>query len=440
MQVSVENTGPLERKLHIEVPEEKIAAEVQNRLQSLSRTSKIQGFRPGKAPLKVVEKKYGSKVRQEVIGEVVQSSFFEALNKENLRPASRPTIDPMNAEQGRGLVYTATFEVYPEIQQVSAEKLKIEKPVCEVSDADVEQMIETIRKQKRDTVPVERAAKAGDILTVDFKGTLEGKPFDGGEASDFKLELGSNRFIAGFEDGLLGAEAGEDRSLDLTFPEDYPRAELAGKSANFAVTVKEVTEPVLPELNDEFFAGMGIKEGGLETFRAEIRRNMEREVEQTLHARAKSAVLESIYQANKVELPRALVRKEAERLNSQLMNNLKMRGIDPGDSNNEAEIEALTPQAEKNVSLQLLVADIIKTQKIKAEPSQVREIIEKVARGYEDPNEVINWYYGDKQRLAEVEALALEDEVVKWVLSRAKVTEKQISFDDLMNKVQTETN
>lgn len=441
MQVTVENTGPLERKLHVEVPEEKIATEVQNRLQTLSRTTRIQGFRPGTAPMKVIEKKYANRVRQEVIGEVVQSSFYEALTQENLRPAGRPTIDPMKAEQGGGLVYTATFEVYPEIKQLPAEKLKIEKPVCDVSDADVEKMIDTVRKQRSELQPVDRVAREGDTLTIDFKGSMDDQPFDGGEASDFNIELGSKRFIAGFEEGLIGARAGEDRSLDLVFPEDYPKAELAGKKANFAVTVKAVNEPVLPALDDEFFASIGVKEGGLEAFKSEIRKNMEREIEQTLFNQTKSRVLESLHAANKVDLPQALVRQEAERLNEQLRKNLKMRGIDTGGKgNDEAEIESLTPQAEKNVSLQLLITDLIKTHEIKAEPAKVRQLIEKVAAGYQDPTEVINWYYSDKQRLAEVEALALEDEVVSWILSRAKVSEKQISFDDLMNKGQTETN
>ena len=440
MQVSVESTGPLERKLRVEIPEERIANEVQNRLQSLSKTTKIQGFRPGKVPFKIVEKRFGSRVRQEVIGEVVQSSFYEALAKEKLQPASRPTIDPMNAEQGQGLKYTATFEVYPEVNPAPVEKLKIEKPVCQISNNDVENMIEIIRKQHRTLQAVDRKAKEGDFLTIDFKGTIEGEVFEGGEASDFKIELGSKRLIAGFEDGLVGAKPGDQINLDLEFPGEYHKAELSGKPVKFEVSVKAVNEPVLPELNDEFFASMKIKEGGLEAFKSEVRRNMEREADQAIMNQSKSAVMDALYAANKIELPQGVIKNEAQRLNQQFHTTLQMRGIDMGHHHNEEEEnKAFTGQAEKNVTLQLVIRDIVKKEQIKAEPAQVRKMIENVAQGYEDPNEVINWYYSDPNRLAEVEALALENEVVKWILGKAKLTEKQLSFDDLMNKGQTET-
>lgn len=437
MQVSVENTGPLERKLRVEVPEEKIASEVKNRLQSLSRTTRIQGFRPGKAPLKVVEQRYGDKVRQEVVGEVMQSSFFEALNKEKLRPASQPEIDPRD-ERGNGLIFTATFEVYPEITPAPVEDLEIEKPVCEVTDADVDKMIEVIRKQQRSFKPVERAAEKGDALKIDFKGTIDGAPFEGGEGKDFRIELGSGRLIAGFEEGLTGAKPGQNLTLDLTFPEDYQHENLAGKPVTFDITVNEVNEPILPELNDELFASMGVREGGLEAFRIEVRRNMEREVEQALLSRSKDNVMDALNAANPVELPQALVSNETENLHQQLRSNLQMQGIDADQYKpNEEQENRLVEQAKRKVTLQLVIADLVKNEGIKVEANQVRQMIEKVAEGYEDPNEVINWYYSDRNRLAEVEALALEDEVVQWVLSKASVKEKQMSFDDLMNKGQT---
>ena len=440
MQVSVENTGPLERKVRVEVPEDKIATEVQSRLQSISRTSKIQGFRPGKAPIKVVEKHYGTRVRQEVIGEVVQSTFYEALAQEKLRPASRPTIDPMDAEQGQGLKYTATFEIFPEITLAPIEELKIEKPVCRVSDKDVDKMIEIIRKQQRTLQPVERAAQNGDVLLIDFEGSIDGNLFDGGSGKDFKIELGSGRLIAGFEEGLTGKKAGEQTTLDLGFPAEYPKEELAGKPVKFEVTVKTVNEPVLPELNDELFASMGVKEGGLEAFRAEIRRNMEREVEQAVLARSKNIVLDVLYSANKIEVPKSLIMQEAQRLNEQFHMSLQMRGINVDHHHDEeAETAAFTSQAEKKVTLQLIIADIVRTRQIKVEPGKVRHLIETVAQGYEDPGEVVKWYYADQNRLAEVEALALEDEVVNWILSQAKVIEKEMLFDDLMNKGQTES-
>lgn len=440
MQVSVENTGPLERKIRVEVPEEKIASEVHNRLQSLSRTTRIQGFRPGKAPLKVVAKRFGSKVRQEVIGEVVQSSFYEALAKEKLRPASRPAIDPMDDTTGNGIVYTATFEIYPEVELSPVADLEIEKPVCVVADQDIDNMIDVIRKQQRTFKPVNRKSRKGDFLVIDFRGMIDNKTFEGGEGRDFRLELGSRRLIAGFEEGLVGFKTGDEVTLDLTFPEDYHKQDLAGKPVKFTVNVKEVSEAELPELNDELFTRMGVKEGGLDAFKSEVRRNMEREVEQTLLNRTKNTVLDALYAANKIELPNSLITTEAERLQKQFHVQMQMRGIDiDKHRHDESEAESFREQAEKNVALQLMIADIVKAQQIKVEPSRVREIVENMAQSYEDPNAVINWYYSDRNRLMEVEAIALEDEVVKWIQSQAKVTEKQFSFDELMNKGQTES-
>ncbi|HSR63123.1 MAG TPA: trigger factor [Gammaproteobacteria bacterium] len=439
MQVSVENTGPLEKRLRVEVPEEKIAGEVQNRLQSLSRTTKIQGFRPGKAPFKVIQKRYGSRVRQEVISDVVQSTFYEALAKEKLRPASNPAINPEESaeEEGTGFTYTATFEIFPEVEVAPVEKLEIEKPVCEVTEDDVDRMIEIIRKQKRTQQAVDRPAKEGDIATIDFKGSIDGKPFEGGEASDFQLELGSNRFIPGFEKGLVGACAGEEKTLKVTFPKDYHHEDFAGKDAEFAVKVKAVNEQVLPELDEVLFQSMGVTEGGLEEFRNAVRKNMEREVEQSLQSRTKNAVLDALHKANQLDLPETPVKNEAENLRQQYQSSLQMRGLNPDDIP-EQDPAIFNGEAEKRVALQLLISDIVKKNDIKADPSRVRGLIENAAAGYEDPGEVINWYYGDRKRLAEVEALALEDEVVKWVLDKAKVIEKPIKFDDLMNNRQTD--
>lgn len=440
MQVSVENTGPLERKIRVEVPEEKIAGEVQSRLQSMTRTTRIQGFRPGKAPLKVVEQRFGGRVRQEVVGEVVQTSFFEALAREKLRPAGQPVIDPMNAEQGQGLQYTATFEIYPEVKLAKVADLQIEKPVCQIAEPDVDQMLEVIRKQRRTLQAVDRAAREGDILTVDFSGSVDGAKFEGGEGHGVKVEIGSKRFIPGFEEGLKGATSGGKVSLDLQFPEKYHATALAGKPVRFEITISVVEQSVLPELDDTFFATMGVKEGGLSAFKAEVRRNMEREAERALSQRSKNIALQALYAANRIELPKTLIKNEAMRLSHQFHMGLQMRGIDVEHHHDEAaETAAFTVQAEKKVTLQLLIGEIVRTQQIKAEPAQVRQMIEQVAHSYEDPNEVVNWYHGDPKRMAEVEALALEEEVVKWLLGQARVTEKQFSFDDLMNNGQTET-
>lgn len=440
MQVSVENTGPLERKLRVELPEEQIATEVQNRLQRISRTSKIQGFRPGKAPFNIIEKYYGSRVRQEVVGELVQSTFYEAITQEKLRPASNPDIDPMTDQKGNGVSYTATFEILPEFKLADFESLTIEKPACEVTEADVDRMVEVVRKQQSSQKPVDRASQNQDILKIDFVGRIDGEAFEGGAANDYELELGAGRFIAGFEEGLVGSHAGEVKTLKLKFPDDYFKEELAGKPVEFEVTVKEVNETVLPELDDALFASMGVKEGGLTAFKTEIRRNMEREVAQSLMSMSKNGVFDALHAAHAIELPKSMVKAEAGRLNHQYHMQLQMRGLAHDHQHDEeSELGAFTEQAQRNVTLQLVVSEIVKANKIKVDQTKVRELIENIARSYEDPGQVIQWYYSDQKRLADVEALALEDEVVKWLLQRAKIAEKQFSFDDIMNKGQTDS-
>jgi trigger factor len=437
MQVSVESTGPLEKRLKVEVPEEKIATEVQNRLQSMIKTTRIKGFRQGKVPLKVIQKQYGTRVRQEVIGEVMQNSLFEAITQEKLQPATRPELEDFDAEQTEGLVFTAKIEVLPEITITPIEELEIEKPVCNVSDDDIDKMIEIVRNQHRKSAVVEREAVDGDSLVIDFIGRIDGEAFEGGTAQDFSLELGAKRFIEGFEDGLIGAKAGDNRVLKLKFPEEYGNQALAGKDTEFEVDVKTVNELVLPELDSELFATLGVTEGGLEEFRAEVNKNMERESEQATLTRVKESVMEKLYLANKIDLPASLVANEVTQLKTQYMSTLQQQGLSESDIP-MGDDAMFKEQAEKRVTLQLLVADIIKTNGIKVDPAKVRAKIEKAAVGYEDTSEVINWYYSDKNRLAEVEALALEEEVINWIMDKAQVIETELAFDALINKGQTE--
>jgi trigger factor len=437
MQVSVESTGPLEKRLKVEVPEEKIATEVQNRLQSMTKTTRIKGFRQGKVPLKVIQKQYGTRVRQEVIGEVMQNSLYEAITQEKLQPATRPELEDFDADQTEGLVFTAKIEVLPEISISPIEKLKIEKPVCNVSDDDVDKMIEIVRKQHRKPEAVEREAIEDDSLVIDFIGRIDGEAFEGGTAKDFSLELGAKRFIEGFEDGLIGARAGDKRVLKLKFPKEYANKALAGKETEFEVDVKTVNELVLPELDSELFATLGVTEGGLKEFRAEVRKNMERESEQATLTRVKESVMEMLYQANKMDLPATLVANEVTQLKTQYKSTLLQQGFNAEDIP-MGDDSMINEQAEKRVALQLLVADIIKTNGIKVDPAKVRAKIEKAAVGYEDASEVINWYYSDKNRLAEVEALALEEEVINWIMDKAQVIETELAFDALINKGQTE--
>jgi trigger factor len=437
MQVSVEHLGPLQRRLRVEVPEEQIASEVQNRLKSLSRTTRIDGFRPGKVPYKLLQQRFGSRVRAEVIGETVQHSFYEAVTQEQLRPAGTPQIEPLQTEAGAGLTYTATFEVYPEVKLAAIEQLEIERPVCEIGEADIDRMIEVLRKQQRQLEPVDRPVAAADVAVVDFTGRIDGEVFEGGQAEDFQVEISARRLIPGFEEGLVGAAPGQTLTLNLAFPDDYQRSDLAGRPVEFEVTVKEVREPKLPALDADFFEAFGAKGGGEEAFRAEVRRNMAREAEQTVRGRLKEAVMDALHKAHEVALPDALVETEQQRLLEQARAQLQQYGA----SREQLEgirAETYAEQARKRVSLQLIVSELIKVHEVKIEPGEVRSLIEKSAAGYEDPEAVVNWYYSDRSRLAEVEALVMEDKLVDWIVSQAKVTEKPLTFDALMNKGQTE--
>jgi trigger factor len=438
MQVSLESTGALERTMKVEVPEEKIATEVATRLKSLTKTTKIQGFRPGKVPLKLIQKRYGAGVRQEVVGELVQNTYYDAITQEKLRPAGMPKIEPLEAELGQGLVYTAKFEVMPEFELTAVEELSIEKPVCQIVDEDTEKMIETLRKQRQQFEVVERDAQSGDKVKIDFCGKMDGEVFEGGEAKDFELELGSGSLIAGFEDGLIGKKAADEVTLDLSFPEDYQKQDFAGKAVEFSVTVHEVKEAVLPELDDEFFKDFGVDEGGLEAFVEEIKQHMIRESDTALRNRQRDAVMDALHEANKIDLPKAMIETEQQHLQKQFTDNLQQYGID--DKNvPPVDIAMFEEQAKKRVALQLIVAELIRKNGLKAEPAKVRAVLEKNASSYEDPDAVINWYYSDKGRLAEIEAVVLEDEVIDWVVAKASITELDLRFDDLMNKGQTET-
>ncbi len=436
MQVSVESIGSLEKRLKIEVPEEKIATEMQNRLQSMRKTARIKGFRRGKAPLQLMQKQYGAKIRQEVISETMQNSLYEAITREKLQPATRPKLEDFDVEQTEGLIFTVKIEVLPEITLAPIEKLSIEKPVCKVSDDDVDKMVETVRKQHRKPIAVEREALEGDSVVIDFIGRIDGEAFTGGTAKDFHLELGAKKFIEGFEDGLIGAKAGDKKILKLQFSKEYASKELAGKNTDFEVDVKIVNELVLPQLDKELFATLGVTEGGLEGFKAEIRKNMERESEQVTLNKVKESVLQKLYETNKIDLPPSLLANEIKRLQAQYKSTLQQQGLSEEDVP-MPDAAMFHEQAEKKATLQLLVADIVKTNGIKVNPAKVRSMIEKAAAAYEDTPEMINWYYSDKARLAEVEALALEGEVIDWIMGKAQVNETKLAFDALINKGQT---
>jgi trigger factor len=429
MQVSVESTGTLERRMTVTVPEERIATEVEQRLKSMAPRVRIDGFRPGKVPFSVIKGKYAGQVRNEVIGDVMQTSFYEAVQQEKLKPAGNPTIEPKLTEPGKGLEFDAVFEVMPEIKLAKLSKVKIERPVVEVKDGDIDDTIENIREQRKEYGEVDRAAENGDRVHVDFKGFVDGEAFQGGEAKDFPLDLGAGRMIKGFEEGIVGAKAGDELTLDLSFPEEYHAEELAGKECKFEIKVQKVLGPKLPEVDDEFAKAMGV-EGGVEAMRAEIKKNMEREITQAVENRIKSQVMDTLLEKNDVPSPQAMIEQESRNLAQQMLANLQGQGMDPSQLNLSGDM--YKEQAERRVKLGLLLSEIVQDQGLEAGEADVRSFVEELAAGYEQPQEVIDWYYGDKNRLAEVESLVLERKIVDWVLDQAEISDKPMSVADLM--------
>ena len=437
MQISLEKPSTLERRLTVEIPEDRIVGQVQTRLEDLRKTVRIDGFRQGKAPLTVVRQRFGRRVRDEIVGEILQNSFSEALSQEALRPAGQPLIDPVSSEPGNGLRYTATFEVFPEITLAPVETLQVVRATCEIAESDVDAMIEKLREQHKEWVAVERSAQDGDRLHIDFAGTIDGEPFDGGTGSDFDLDLGTGMMIDGFEDGLRGQHAGTTVELDLRFPEDYRNTELAGKPVHFSILVKRISEPVLPVVDASFIEKFGVKDESLVTFRNEIRSNIEQERDRVLRQRLNTDVMNKLAEANDFAVPASLVGNETGRLRQQVARDLIMRGINPTDA--AGQVETMVAERAKNrVKLGLIMAEIIKSAELRADPAKVRQMVEGMAASYEDAAAVVKWYYENPEQLQQVEALCLENEVVNWVVNHAQVTEESVTFDALMNPVQTD--
>ncbi|NOX42570.1 MAG: trigger factor [Gammaproteobacteria bacterium] len=435
MQVSVESKSGLERKLTVTVPAEKIETEIQKRLQSLTSKAKIQGFRPGKVPLSVIKRTYGAQVQQEVEGEILQSTFYEAVTQEKLNPANKPQIEPKAREAGQAFEYSATFEIYPEIKLAAFDGVEIEKPVADISDADVDSVIERLRIQKVEWKGVDRASKQGDKLTIDFQGFIDDKPFDGGEGKALPIELGSKRMIEGFETQLEGAKSAESRTLDLKFPDNYQSAEVAGKPVKFEVTVITVEEPVLPEINEEFIKGIGIAAGTQEALRKDVKDSMTKELNEKIKSVLKQNVMDKLLEINQIEVPNSLIDKEIDTLKTR-------SGVTAGQLNSQeggpdAFSSVLEKEARRRVTLGLVLSETVKQNNIKAEPKKVRELVENIASSYEKPQEVLQYYYGDNNRLAEVESVALENETVEWISTQVKLKDVKTTFDALMKPGQT---
>jgi trigger factor len=425
MQVSVENTSALERRMTIGVPAERIEAEVNKRLQQTARNAKIPGFRPGKVPMSVIRQRYEADARQEALGNVIQASFYEAVTEQKLNPAGAPAVEPKVVEKGKDLEYIATFEVFPEFDVAGFESIAVERLSAEVADTDLDNMLVILRKQNVRYETVERAAQNEDQLNIDFVGTIDGEAFSGGSATGTQLVLGSGRMIPGFEDGLVGASAGEERVLKLTFPEDYQNLDLAKKEAVFTVTVNTVAEPQLPELNEAFFAQFGIKETGLDGFRAEVRKNMDRELRQAIKTKIKNQVMDGLVAGNPIEVPKALLSNEVDRLRVQAVQQFG-GNIKP----DQLPVELFEEQAKRRVVLGLIVAEVVKQNDLKPDEARVRSMIQEMASAYQEPEQVVSWYYKNDEQLNEVRSVVLEEQVVDTVLQKASVTDKAVSYEE----------
>jgi trigger factor len=432
MQQAVQSTAsPLERNITVAVPVAQIEAEIATRLKKLARTVRMQGFRPGHVPLKMVERQYGFQVRQEVVSDAVQKTFAEAVKDKNFRVAGYPRFQPKAVEQEdqAQLEYTATFEVYPEVVMGDITASKVARPVTKVGESDVEATLATLRKQRAKYERTERAAANGDLVNIDFEGLIAGQPFEGNKASNFTVVLGENRMLPDFEAAIVGMKAGEQKTFPLTFPQDYAEA-VKGKTADFTVTVNEVAEPKLPPLDAEFAKSLGVEDGDVERLKREVRENMEKEVAKRVHASVKEQVIDALHDAAGFEVPKALLASEIERMQNAALEDLKQRGMTITDKSLPADLFA--ERAVRRIKVGLLVADVVRKNGLAAKPEQVRKAIEEHAESYEQPSELVRWYYADPSRLAEVEALVMEDNVVEWAMGKMKVEDKPTDFDELM--------
>jgi trigger factor len=428
MQVSVESTGKLERRMQVQVPAERVSREITSRLKELSRTARLNGFRPGKAPLTVIRQQFGPRVHREVIGELMQSSFSEAVNQSRLALAGNPRIEPQSVALGQDLKYVATFEVLPDVALQPLDTLEIEQTTAEVTEIDVDAMIGRLRKQQMKYAAVERAAAAGDRVTVDFDGAIDGVAFAGGRGDNVAIVIGENRMLPQLEQGLIGAVAGEEKVVDVDFPPDYRATELAGRRAGFKVVVKTVEQPVLPELDEEFCKVLGVTEGGVARLREDVTANMRRELDQTLRNRNKATVVDKILQANPIDVPNALLEGQIRDMQLEAMRRAGTK--DPAQA---PPREPLVEPARRRVALGLLFKDIIRRENIVLDPARTTARLEEMVGAYGDAATLKRAYLQNPDAMRQVESLALEGQVVDWVLAHAKVHEKRSSFKEVMN-------
>lgn len=431
MQVSLETTSGLERRLTVGVPAEQVENEIENRLKQAARSVSLKGFRKGKVPLSVVKQRFGAGIRQEVVGDVISRSFYAAVQKENLKPAGQPAIQPKQLAAGKDLEYVAVFEIYPSVQLSDVSAYEISRLKAEVTETDVDNMTEVLRKHQATWSPADRAAAEGDQVNINFVGTKDGVEFAGGKSDNHNLVLGSKSMIPGFEEGIVGMKAGEQKVISVVFPADYHSEELKGAAVEFSITVNSVSAPVLPELNKEFFQKYGIEKGGEKQFRKEVKANMERELNNALKAKVKTQVMDALIGSHSTDIPKALVLNEIGVLRNQMMQRFggQQQNFDP---------QTLLPdtmfqdEAQRRVTLGLIVGEIVKSAKLKPDAKRVKTMIEEIASTYQEPQEVIDYYNSNKELMAGVESAVLEDQVVDYVISKAKVSDVDTSYDEVI--------
>lgn len=433
MQVSVETTSQIERRVTVQIPAGEVDQAVSERLRDTAQRVRLNGFRQGRVPMAVVKQRYGRDVRNEVVGELMRQNYVKAIAEQSLNPAGYPDIEPTVNEAGKDLEFVATLEIYPEIELASIEGAEIARPVAEVTDADIDQMIETLRKQNTGWEPVEREAADGDQVKIDFRGYLGDEPFEGGEAEGHELVIGSNSFIPGFEEQLVGAKAGDEKTLKVTFPEDYQAEHLAGQEATFEVKIHQVNAQQLPEVDAEFIQCFGVEEGDLDKFRSEVRNNMQREIKQAVDNRVKQQVLEALQKANDVPVPASLIEQETDTLKRQAAQQFSL-----GDDFDVSQLpdELFADQAKSRVQVGLLLAKVIETHGLEASDDEIKAKVEELAQQYQQPEEVIEYYLKDEQMKNQVKSAVLEEKAVDTLLAQARVKDIAMSYEQALQAAQ----
>ncbi|MFN6961787.1 MAG: trigger factor [Rhodocyclaceae bacterium] len=429
-QTAAPAANPLERRLDMSVPLGDIEREVEQQLKRIAKTARMAGFRPGKVPLKLVEKMYGGEARSEAIGAAIDNAFNELVRSQNLRIAGQPRIEPKPGNATDKLEFTAIFEVYPEFQIADVSTRAIEKPVLTITEAEVDKTIEVLRKQRTTYAPVDRPSAKGDRLIVDFTGRKDGEEFPGGKATDYPVFVGGGMMLPDFEAALEGMKAGEDKTFDVKFPDDYHAKDLAGQQVQFTVVVKKVEEPRLPEVDADFARALGIADGDIAKLREEVKANLEREVAKRLRGRIKEQAMNVLLETNPIDVPQALVQAEAQQMAERALEDLKQRN--PQMKDMPVKASWFIDQATRRVKLGLIIAELVKSRDLHVKPEQVRAVVDEFAAAFEDPQDVVRWYYSKPDRLAQAEALAMENNVVDWVLDHAQVVDKPVAFDELM--------